>query len=1175
MIDTSWHTLQTDEVIRSLDTNINTGLTETEVKNRINEYGYNQLEEKRKFSPITLFLEQFNSFIVWVLIGAAAVSGALRELDDALAIIAIVIINSIIGFIQEYRAEKSIAALQKMSAPFSKVLRNGEMNSIPSRKIVPGDIILLEAGDNIPADARLYSSFNLMTQEASLTGESTPVTKSTEPVQDPSLPVGDRENMVFMGTSVTNGKGTAIVVSTGMHTELGKIAGLIQEAGKEVTPLQLRLQAFGKKIVYLCLGIVTVVFLLEILRKGLEKDPLLEAFLISVSLAVAAIPEGLPAVVTIALALGVQRMVKRNVLIRKLPAVETLGCANVICTDKTGTLTQNEMTVKKIYTNGKTFDVSGIGYAPEGDFSYQSMPPSETDSEALKKTLEVAALCNNAHLIKEDNTWKIIGDPTEGALISAAAKADIFKETIEKEFPLISEIPFDSERKKMSTVRGLPSAFQVFEKGAPDVILKDCTKISINGEVRDLTDGDRRDILNENNKMTESALRVLGVAFKPIDHKPAKPISETVEKDMIFAGLLAMIDPPRPEVKESVATCRKACIMTVMITGDHKNTARAIGEELGILRKKLKAIDGMELNTLSDEALKEEVKKIAVYARVSPEHKLRIVRAWKKQGAVVSMTGDGVNDAPAVKEANIGISMGITGTDVTKEASDMIITDDNFASIVSAVEEGRGIYDNIKKTIHYLLSCNAGEILTMLFASVLNLPLPLFPIQILWMNIATDGLPALALGVDTVDPHIMEKPARRSTERIIDKSLGKLILLQGFLITVSTLLAYMFTLCDVGNIQPGNLFHWFTNELISGCFSGTFPGDLAKARTIAFSVMVISQLFQSFNCRNATRSLFEVGVFTNKKLILAAFFSLILQISIIYIPYTNGIFKVVTLELQDWIVIFGFSSLTFFVMEIIKYFIRRTEIPRGIEAVEITKTAVREVRPLYDIVKKPVHYLLSCNFGEILATLFAFIFRFPIPLSPLQIVWTSTVTDILPALALGADTIDPSTVHRVTGRSEKQFLTKSFITLILVQGFLIALSTLLAYFFILYGGSAIFLTLYDNWFTDRVIPYELQGDITHARTIAFSVMVIAQLFHSFNCRSVWYSVFTIGVFTNKLLLLATMFSLALHVAILYTSYTRDIFHVIPLGFYDWIIVFGFSSLTLIVMEIIKSLTRRE
>ncbi|BBO17667.1 ATPase [Candidatus Brocadia pituitae] len=914
-MNTSWHTIQINEVAKNLDTNTDIGLSRAEAENRLRKYGYNQLEEKEGISPFLLFVGQFNNIIVWILMVAAIVSGFLGERVDALAILAIVVINAVIGFIQEFRAEKSLAALQKMAAPFSRVMRDGEIHSVSSREIVPGDIVLLEAGDYVPADGRICSSFSLRTQEASLTGESTPVDKSTEPLQNPSLPIADRENMVFMGTSVTSGKGTCIMVTTGMQTELGKIAGLIQEAGKEETPLQRKLEVFGKKLVYLCLGIVAIVFLLELWRK----DPLLEAFLTSVSLAVAAIPEGLPAIVTIALALGVQRMVKRHVLIRKLPAVETLGCATVICSDKTGTITQNEMTLRKIFVNGKTVDISGTGYTPEGNFTISGMPLSEIDQRIVQFVLGMSILCNNAHLKKDNHTWKVIGDPTEGAILTAAAKANIWKQALWEKFPLLSEIPFDSERKKMSTIRKTPhSVLLACEKGAADVIVNDCTKIYIEGELRDLSGDDIRAILNENNKMAGAALRVLGVAFKTIDPETIKQSTDSIEKDMIFLGLLAMIDPPRPEAKDAVATCHTAGIATVMITGDHKNTAKAIAEEIGFLDNKRKAIDGAELDTLPDEILEKEVSGIAVYARVSAEHKLRIIKAWKRQGAVVAMTGDGVNDAPAVKEASIGISMGITGTDVTKEASDMVITDDNFASIVSAVEEGRGIYDNIKKSIHYLLSCNAGEILTMLFASIFNLPLPLFPIQILWINIATDGFPALALGVDSVAPDIMKRPARRSTEQIIDKSLGTLIVFQGFIIALSTLFAYLFILCYTSSVKPGYLSSWFVHELIPCCMGGQLTGDLERARTVAFCVMVISQLFNSFNCRNTRRSLFEIGIFTNTKLLLATGLSLTMQLAIVYLPFCKEVFKVTPLGLKDWMIVFGFSSLVFIIMEIIK-----------------------------------------------------------------------------------------------------------------------------------------------------------------------------------------------------------------------------------------------------------------
>ncbi len=913
MAEIPWHTMKISEVIKNLDTDINTGISQIDAENKIQKYGYNQLEKKRDVSHFLIFLGQFNNFIVWILIAAALLSGVLKELDDAIAIIVIVVMNAIIAFIQEYRAEKSLATLQKMSVPFSKIIRNGEVKSIPSYDIVPGDIVLLEAGDSIPADGRLCSLFSLRVQEASLTGESTPVSKSTEALTNPSLPIGDRKNMVFMGTSVTGGKGTYIVVSTGMQTELGKIAGIIQKVGAKETSLQIKLQTFGKKLVYLGLGIVTIVFLLELWRK----DPLLEAFLMSISLAVAAIPEGLPAIVTIALALGAQRMVKRHVLIRKLSAVETLGCITAICTDKTGTLTQNEMTVRKIYVNGKIIDVSGTGYAPEGNFSIDGSPLSETDQKAIRKTLEIGTLCNNAYLKKDDNTWRIIGDPTEGAILCVAAKVNIWKEYLEKQYPLISEIPFDSERKKMSTIRGISPASFVYEKGAPDVILKDCTRIYVEGVIRDLTKDDIRIILYENSQMAENALRILGMAFKPID-RDGTNLTSDIEKDMIFAGLIAMIDPPRPEVKDAVATCRRAGIRTVMITGDHKNTARAIGEELGILTKNLKAVDGVELDILSDETLEKEVQKIAVYARVSAEHKLRIVKAWKKHNAIVAVTGDGINDAPAIKEADVGISMGITGTDLTKETSDMVITNDNFTSIVAAVKEGRGIYDNIKKSIHYLLSCNAGEILTMLFISVFNLPIPFLPIQILWMNIVTDGLPALALGIDIVDPDIMKGPSRRPTKQIIDRNLGILIILQGFLIALSTILAYLCALYYTSNGESGNLHSWILNELIPCCSGGTLKSDLDRARTVAFCVLVISQLFHSFNCRNVKRPLSEIGAFANKKLLVGNGISFAMQATIVSIPYFRDIFKVVPLGLKDWIIIFVFSSLTFFITDVIK-----------------------------------------------------------------------------------------------------------------------------------------------------------------------------------------------------------------------------------------------------------------
>jgi Ca2+-transporting ATPase len=886
-----WH-LDIQETIKRLETDITKGLSTQEAKLRLDKYGPNQLKEKKGCSPLSIFFEQFQDFIVWVLIGAAFVSGFLKEWVDTVAIIAIVILNAILGFIQEYRAEKSLAALKKLSSPTSKVIRDGQHNIIPSAELTPGDLIELEAGDNIPADSRLvWLTSNFAVQEASLTGESTPVLKTILSLEEKKdIPLADRANMVYTGTSCASGKAKAIVCETGMQTELGKIAGMIQEIEQEATPLQRKLEQFGKWIVYLCFVLVGLVFLLEWLRGG----KLIEVFLTAVSLAVAAIPEGLPAVVTIALALGVQRMVRRHALIRKLPSVETLGCATVICSDKTGTLTKNEMTVQAVYIPDFIFKVTGVGYAPIGEFLLDSKPVSIKDYPGLAKTLEVGILCNGAQLVKDGVSFKIVGDPTEAAILSAAAKVGLWKEKLEQEFSFVEEIPFDSERKKMTILRrAQDNRLIAFVKGAPDILLEDCISVEERGQVRPIMNADRGKILKANNDLANKALRVLAVACRVLDKTPDVYEAKSIERELTFLGLVAMIDPPREEVKKAISECKEAGIKTVMITGDHKNTAVAIARELGFFKEDSYALTGEELDKLSDEAFFQRVERIPVYARVSPEHKLRIVRAWRKKNEVVAMTGDGVNDAPAVKEADIGVAMGITGTDVTKEVSDMVVTDDNFASIVAAVEEGRGIYDNIKKFVHYLLSCNAGEILVMFASSLIGWPVPLLPIHILWVNLVTDGLPALALGVDSVDPKIMQRPPRRPGEAVITKPRAFLMLGQGAFIAFCSLLAFSFVL--------------FVEK-----------EGIGRARSAAFIVLACSQLFHSFNCRSMTESLFKIGMFTNKKLILATTVSFFLQMSVVYTPFLQKVFKTEALGLFDWFLVLVISSFPLWAMEFLK-----------------------------------------------------------------------------------------------------------------------------------------------------------------------------------------------------------------------------------------------------------------
>ena len=891
-MDNWWH-LDTQEAIKRLETDSAKGLSLQEAGLRLDKYGPNQLKEKKPISPLSIFFEQFQDFIVWVLIGAALVSGFLKEWVDALAIIAIVVLNAILGFIQEYRAEKSIAALKKLSSPSSKVIRAGLHNIIPSGELVPGDLIELEAGDHIPADARLVwltSNFNV--QEASLTGESTPVLKTTLALEEKEISLADRANMVYMGTAVSSGKARAVVAETGMQTELGKIAGMIAGIEQESTPLQKKLEQFGKWIVYLCFVLVGLVFLLEWMRGG----KLIEVFLTAVSLAVAAIPEGLPAVVTIALALGVQRMVKRHALIRKLPSVETLGCATVICSDKTGTLTKNEMTAQAVYAGGNLFKVSGIGYAPHGEFLLNEKAVSPGDYPDLNKGLLCGVLCNGAELAQDNGGFKIVGDPTEGAILTVAGKLGFWKEKLEQEFSFVEEIPFDSERKKMTIVRKTQdNKLIAFVKGAPDILLNDCVGIEEKGQTRGLSSGDRGRILEVNSDLANQAMRVLAVAYRVLDKAPDKYEAELIEKELTFAGLIAMIDPPREEVKKAIVECKEAGIKTVMITGDHRNTAVAIARELGFFREDSLALTGEELDKLNDEEFARQVERIPVYARVSPEHKLRIVRAWRKRGEVVAMTGDGVNDAPAVKEADIGVAMGITGTDVTKEVSDMVITDDNFASIVAAVEEGRGIYDNIKKFVHYLLSCNVGEILVMFISSLIGLPVPLLPIHILWVNLVTDGLPALALGVDPVDPKIMQRLPRKPNEAVITKPRAFLMLGQGAFIAFCSLLAFGFVL--------------FAEKR-----------SLAHARTAAFVVLACAQLFHSFNCRNMTESLFKIGIWTNRKLILATTVSFLLLMLAVYAPLMQKVFKTDALCLYHWFLAVVISSFPLWAMEAVKLF---------------------------------------------------------------------------------------------------------------------------------------------------------------------------------------------------------------------------------------------------------------
>ena len=884
-------TLAAGEVSERLGVDRERGLTARDAKRRLAEHGPNLLPAAPPPSVLALFASQFKTVIVWVLIGAAIVSGLLEDWVDAAAILAIVLLNGILGLVQEFRAERSLAALRSISVAMARVVRDGSVRVIPAAELVPGDLIALEAGDRVPADVRLIYAASLQAQEASLTGESTPVAKSAEALPRADLPVADRTNMAFLGTVIVSGKARGLVVATGLRSELGRIAVMIQtatEAERVETPLQRRLEQFGYTLLWLALAVVAVVFALGTLRG----EPLVAMFLTSVSLAVAAVPEGLPAAVTVTLALGVTRMARRQALIRRLPAVETLGSATVICSDKTGTLTKNEMTVTRLFVAGRIFAVTGEGYAPVGEIRGpldRSPPPSAhpatsnggsptaaAETPAVRELLLAAVLCNGASLRQDDGSWKILGDPTEGALLVAAAKIDLTSEALESAHPFLGEIPFDSERKMMTLVRRTERGEVAYVKGAPDVLLQHCThQLAMDGSVEPLSESARQAILEANGAFAHAALRVLGLAHRRFDRAPADYRSDAVERELVFLGLAAMKDPLRPEAKQAVRACREAGIRTVMITGDHKETAVAIAAELGILEGGHQAMSGAEIDELADDDLLRVVDRVAVYARVSAEHKLRLVRAWRARGEIVAMTGDGVNDAPAIKEADIGVAMGMTGTDVTKEASDMVVTDDNFASIAAAVEEGRGVFDNIRKTIHFLLSCNVSEVLVMLFAALLGLPLPLLPIQILWMNLVTDGFPALALAVDPKAPDLMRRPPRRPDARVLDGARMITIAGEGLLLAVIGLGAFVFSLHGLGR-------------------------DVDHARTVAFSVMVTAQLAHAFNCRSERVSLFQLGAGSNPALWWAVTVSLGALAVVVAAPAFARVFKAAPLATLDW-----------------------------------------------------------------------------------------------------------------------------------------------------------------------------------------------------------------------------------------------------------------------------------
>ncbi len=899
----NWHNLSVGEAIDSLESRIQ-GLTREEAERRLAQFGPNELVEKERTSPWMLFLGQFKDFLIIILLAAAVISGILAltgegDVWEPILIVIIVFFAAGLGFVQEYRSEKAMEALKQMAAPTATAIRDGEEEKIPARDLVPGDIVLLQTGDRIPADSRLTEAVNLKIDEAPLTGESVAVNKTTQTISG-DMPVADRRNMSYMGTTVVYGRGKALVTGTGMATEFGKIAGMLQEVKPPPTPLQVSLNRIGKILGIACLAICAVVAGVGIIVGTF--DHILEAFIWGVSLAVAAVPEALPAVTTICLALGVQRMVKRNALLRRLPAVETLGCTTFICSDKTGTLTQNEMTVRKIHIDGKTIDVDGVGYEPEGGFHLKGTEITPQSEPHLFLLLQAGASCNDSRLINADGLWQIRGDPTEGALVVAAAKAGIEEERLA--VPRIAEVPFSSDTKRMTTIHDTPQGVVAYSKGAPEVILDSCTTIYSEGIERQLAEEDRKGILQMNQEMAAAALRVLGLAYK---HLPGKKngsgVVEGAEKEMVWLGLVGMIDPPREEVKGAVALCRQAGIESVMITGDHKLTAEAIAKELGMLGENDIAITGSELDEMRLNELSDAAERIKVYARVSPAHKMRIVETLQGKGHVVAMTGDGVNDAPALKKADIGVAMGITGTDVSKEAGAMILTDDNFASIVSAVEEGRNIFANIRKYLIYLLSCNVGEVLLMLIAFVVGTAtglyrtVPLVALQILIVNLVTDGLPALALAVDPGDPDAMQRPPRDPKRTVFDRSMVSWIFGMGFWVAVSTL----------------GVFLWALN-------SGRSP---IEAQCLCFATLVLGELFRCFECRSERYSLFRIGPFGNKWLLAAVASSVIILLAVVHLPFLQGPFHTYAMTLQDWGIAVSVGATNLVVAEVAKLIMAR------------------------------------------------------------------------------------------------------------------------------------------------------------------------------------------------------------------------------------------------------------
>jgi len=958
----TWHALSAEEVLSSLGTQIEQGLTTEEAEKRQAQYGLNQLVEAPRTTFLKMVIDQLNNFVIILLIVAAVVSALLGEWIDAGAILAIVVLNAVLGVIQESRAEQALAALKKLAAPEAQVLRSGHRVSVPARELVPGDIVYLEAGNFVPADIRLLEAVNLRAEEAALTGESVPVQKNATISLDRDIPLGDRKNTVFMGTVVNYGRGRGVVTSTGMHTQLGMIATMLQSVEEENTPLQQRLDQLGKILGYGALAVCGLVFLVGLIRAlgsmgfaelfttatGLEE--VVDLFMIAVSLAIAAVPEGLPAVVTISLALGMREMVHRHALIRRLSSVETLGSATVICSDKTGTLTQNEMTVTKLWVDGQFVDVTGTGYRPQGEFMVDGKAVDLHQYPAAMTALWLGVLNNDAQLEVTpseeggDPVYRIIGDPTEGSIIVAAAKAGLGLEQLIAAFPRENEIPFDSTRKRMVTMHLIndPRAeitpgtlyhhaqqYTIAVKGAPDVVLNLCNRYQhiSDDKALPLDEAARARILAANDTMTQGALRVLGVAYRAIPALPEEVDNDDLERDLIFVGLIGMIDPARTEVRPALETARGAGIRTIMITGDYPNTAKAIAESIHLLSPGHQVLTGAQLNEMTDAELQHEVQHTDVFARVSPEHKMRIVDALRANDEVVAMTGDGVNDAPAIKASDIGVAMGITGTDVAKETADMVLTDDNYASIVSAVEQGRIIYANIRKFVFFLLSSNVAEIMIIFLATLAGVPTPLTAIQLLWLNLLTDGAPALALAMEKGDPDVMERAPRPKKEPIINKSMRLGIGIQTIMQTGAVLTAFAIGLIwelqhTAGITIPDGMNPiWFLIQFNDW----VHVADVKTAETMAFVTLSLCELFRAYTVRSERASVFRLGLFSNKYMQYAVALSIVLMLLVVNVPFLQTVFNTHFLSWDKWLTVVGLALLPAIAEEFTKLYLRKSE----------------------------------------------------------------------------------------------------------------------------------------------------------------------------------------------------------------------------------------------------------